>query len=82
MIGDPPSPRCRDVDVFALELASGDTTGDFITEVEETIEEVIATSTTVLGIVSEWMGGCAGGGRVPPPPGPPLPGGLPLLLLP
>jgi len=73
---------CRDVDVFALEVASGDTTGDFITEVEETIEEVIATSTTVLGIVSEWMGGCAGGGRVPPPPGPPLPGGLPLLLLP
>jgi len=50
VIGDPPSSPCRDVDVFALELASGDSTGDFITEVEETIEEVIATSTTVVAI--------------------------------
>ena len=82
MIGDPPSSPCRDVDVFALELASGDSTGDFITEVEETIEEVIATSTTVLGIVSDWMGPCTGGGHIPAPAGPSVPGRLPLLLLP
>lgn len=42
---------CRDVDAFALELASGDNSGDLLTTVEETIEEVIDTSTKVLGMV-------------------------------
>ena len=31
---------CRDVDAFALELATGDNSGDLLTSVEETIEEV------------------------------------------
>jgi len=42
---------CRDVDAFALELATGDNSGDLLTSVEETIEEVINTSTKVLGMV-------------------------------
>merc|ERR1719341_2775336 len=42
---------CRDVDAFALELATGDNSGDLLTSVEETIEEVIDTSTKVLGMV-------------------------------
>ena len=31
---------CRDVDAFALELATGENSGDLLTTVEETIEEV------------------------------------------
>jgi len=42
---------CRDVDAFALELATGENSGDLLTTVEETIEEVIDTSTKVLGMV-------------------------------
>ena len=56
---------CRDVDAFALELATGDNSGDLLTTVEETIEEVrikskhreiiimkvIKTSTKVLAMV-------------------------------
>jgi len=42
---------CRDVDAFALELATGENSGDLLTAVEDTIEEVINTSTKVLGMV-------------------------------
>ena len=31
---------CRDVDAFALELATGENSGDLLTAVEDTIEEV------------------------------------------
>jgi len=42
---------CRDVDVFALALATGEDDDDLLTTVEETIEEVLDTSTKMLGMV-------------------------------
>ena len=43
----------RDVDFFALQLASGEVSGhDMIEMMEEAMEEVINTSTKILGMVS------------------------------
>ena len=49
---------CRDVDAFALELATGENSGDLLTAVEETIEEVAKQKrhkTLDIGLRYPWQ---------------------------
>jgi hypothetical protein len=71
------------VDYYALELATGDPGDDFFTVLEETVEEVMNTTATVLGCVSTSRPAPhPGGGHLPAAARAPLPRRLPLLLLP